>query len=357
MHRILVLGALLAPAVARAESAAPPPREAVDLLIVADVEREVIAPAIPALVDRLLEQFPEWEAALALHVGVIGRDDGALREVATADCAAAPAGRYVEYEQDAWNGDGQNFDGALADAIACLVGGERLAQPLAAIRRALDGTVADNDGFRRPGSTLAILIVTDGEDCSTDGAPLDAFACAADAWECTPPIDGTPQAHTCVVDDTPATLDAVAAHVDFAATLTGDAWQVPVGLIRGAREPVAVVEGPAIAPSCAAATPALRLDAYATSFPHASVGDLCGGIDADDLAAFAAQVRAATFPRPPDGEWPPRDGGVPPLVDGATDPSLDDGPSGCGCAATTPAGAAPIALFLVLGLALLARRP
>jgi hypothetical protein len=48
-------------------------------------------------------------------------------------------------------------------------------QPLAAMRLALEKTRAGdvNDGFRRPGARLAVVLITDEDDCSETAAPFD----------------------------------------------------------------------------------------------------------------------------------------------------------------------------------------
>jgi len=103
-------------------------------------------------------------------------------------------------------------------ALQCmaLVGdsGCALVSPLEAMKRALDGHLAENSGFLRPNAMLAVVIVTDKEDCSVsntrradsdprsrnctivdDNAPLDcfnpAFRCLARGLRCDQPIGTT----------------------------------------------------------------------------------------------------------------------------------------------------------------------
>lgn len=63
----------------------------------------------------------------------------------------------------------RNFDGTLYDTFACITDlgtdGCGFEQPLEAMRAALDNNPA-NEGFLRDGSVLAVIFVTDEDDCS-----------------------------------------------------------------------------------------------------------------------------------------------------------------------------------------------
>lgn len=65
---------------------------------------------------------------------------------------------------------GQVVDNGPVLALQCLAmlgdGGCRISSPLESARRALDGHLAANRGFRRPDATLYVLFLTDGDDCS-----------------------------------------------------------------------------------------------------------------------------------------------------------------------------------------------
>jgi hypothetical protein len=65
-----------------------------------------------------------------------------------------------------------NYTGTLDQALACIshVGdaGCGFESPLEAMKRALDGSRAENAGFLRPGAFLAVVILTDEDDCSAD---------------------------------------------------------------------------------------------------------------------------------------------------------------------------------------------
>jgi hypothetical protein len=340
---VLLLSPLLVMAAGRAgraESWVPPPGAELDLLVVVDSspamaeERAALAPALGALVEQVARDLEsDHGVGLSLHVGLVtadlgagphalpgcvpGGDGGRLRAVASGDCAG-PTGAFVVREVDEWGGEIRNFEGELGDAVACIVPRELdgcvVQQPMAAARLALDGTVTDNIGFLRPTAALAILVVSNQEDCSAADAAtffdpasgaVTSYRCAAQGWTCTPPIDGTPQSHTGCYPAAGAPLIAPFDLTSAVSAVKSEPWRIAVGVLRGPAEPVHVTAGPAIAPSCGAgapiaASPALRIDAFAGLFAHAWLGDLCGG----DLNPFRDAIYAAIHdPGPaPDGD-------------------------------------------------------
>lgn len=121
-----------------------------------------------------------------LHVGVVstdmgtgtfavpgcfdGGDGAALQNAPRLNGCQAPTERYLS---DYGEGTDTNFgDQKLTDAFACIsqlgTSGCRFEQPLAAMKRALDGSQASNAGFLRPGAALGVVILTDEDDCSVD---------------------------------------------------------------------------------------------------------------------------------------------------------------------------------------------
>src|SRR5690606_11799852 len=63
-----------------------------------------------------------------------------------------------------------NFEGGIEESFQCMaVLGSRgceYEQPLEAMRRALDGSVAENAGFLRADAVLGVVFLTDEDDCS-----------------------------------------------------------------------------------------------------------------------------------------------------------------------------------------------
>jgi len=200
-------GACGAPA---AEPASPPCRwnehripvtaaasDAVDILFVVDdsggtlADQRRVAEAIPALLDRLshppdedADGYPDAPIVTDVHFGVVSSDlgtlgffvrgcpdpldgeDGILHDSAlqTAQDCDTSYPRYLHFLE----GDDP---AAIAHDVACVeVLGEdgcSFQQPLAAARRALIDHAGDtNAGFLRDDTLLAIVFVTNGDDCS-----------------------------------------------------------------------------------------------------------------------------------------------------------------------------------------------
>ncbi|MBI2896412.1 MAG: hypothetical protein HYY06_22835 [Deltaproteobacteria bacterium] len=166
----------------------------VDLLFVVDnsnsmaEEQENLVANFPRLLDGLTTPPDEdgdggadYAPVADLHVGVItsdvgdgghatptcgaAGDDGILvsaARVASDDCADRELGPWLE-----------GPSGSLASDFACLArvgtSGCGIEQPLEAVRRALiDHGDDENAGFLRDDSVLAIVFVTDEDDCTVD---------------------------------------------------------------------------------------------------------------------------------------------------------------------------------------------
>lgn len=270
------------------------------------------------------QNYQNFVAALAqfptglpdLHLGVVtssvdvGRDvsslachpargtDGVLQNAPRdprATCAAPTGDRFLSDAAAPGGGRVTNYRGALADALACIssVGdtGCGLEAPLEAIRRALDGSRPENAGFLRRGALLAVVILTDEDDCSADpqlfaqppvAADSRDFVCAQQAYQCEPAITAVGPHTGCRVRHDGLLRDPR----DYAAFLAGIKGPagVAVALIAGDPSP-SLATGPlttplqqsvAVLPSCSATIngtfaigrPALRLDEF-----RAALGD------------------------------------------------------------------------------------
>ncbi len=129
-----------------------------------------------------------------LHVGVVstdlgtgtwsvpgcvdGGDGAALQNAPRLSGCEAPDGRFLRDYSDGTGRDTNFGQQSLTDAFACIsqlgTSGCQFEQPLEAMRRALDGEAAVNDGFLRPGAALGVVIITDEDDCSvTDNGIFD----------------------------------------------------------------------------------------------------------------------------------------------------------------------------------------
>ncbi|MBA3539243.1 MAG: VWA domain-containing protein [Deltaproteobacteria bacterium] len=278
----------------------------------------------PSMTDKqasLAANFPRMMDALAqldgglpnLHIGVVTSDmgtnggpaigagqgactgvgkDGALQ------ASSAFTGTWISDVDDGAGGRTRNYDPAVAELPAvftqlALVGdaGCGFEQPLAAMRRALINPA--NAGFVRPEANLAIVILTDEDDCSALGStlfgpdsealgPLQSFRCFEHGVVCDPDAPRevgikqgcVPRADSLFVEDVQPFVDAVLA-------TKGDPRKVLVGAIVGDPGVVAVeLRTPSgtpqisLAHSCTfegpsgpqVADPAVRLAAFLDAF-------------------------------------------------------------------------------------------
>lgn len=396
----LTLGLTLGPALAAAESAPlPPPVEQVDVLVVVDStagmadERAALAGAIDDFVRDLQDAFPgDYGTALSLHLGVITADLGAGGH-AHAGCAgdgdggalrggcAAVDGAFLQAEVTQWGKATTNFDGEIGAAATCLVpielDGCPFQQPLGAAVTALTSTDPANAGFLRPDALLAVLVVSNQDDCSAPAAffdpastalgPATPLRCAQQGWTCTPPLDGTPQVHGACAAAVDGPMRGIGELVAGLEALKTEPGRIVVGTLRGSPSPVEVVaagDGAVVAPSCGAGTdlaaaPGLRLDAFAAAFPerHAA-GLVCldgYGTWLDEVVATIHTAAVGEPVEPPPGRdagdadwycdggwWEPTDAGEP--GGAGADPDAD----GCSAGGGASGGATALTLLALL---------
>jgi hypothetical protein len=173
--------------------------------------------------DSLRRYFPDFMEPLKslpnvpdLHIGIVtsdlgagllqpapggcvpGGDRGVLQNAPRGDtCAAShlldPNQRFLTFAPDPDGGPARtNFTGDIADAFACYAavgeGGCGFEHQLGAVRAALAGCdtpggceISANEGFLRPDAYLAVVILTDEDDCSApaDSGLFDMSAAAA----------------------------------------------------------------------------------------------------------------------------------------------------------------------------------
>lgn len=249
------------------------PTTQLDVLFVVDnsgsseeVQENVIA-AFPTFTARLESRFAG--TLPDLHVGVISGsvgvaghaisrcegdgDDGKL--LARGFCEVQ-VGLWIEDAPDG-GGRARNYTGTLDATFACIaklgIDGCGFQQHLTAIRRALDGRHAEHMGFVRPGAILAVVIVTDDDDCSAaDSAvydpdpnagvgPLSTFRCAKYGWLCNDAE--LPDAEATYTDCAPRTdsfLVDPADTVSFLQGLKQDPRMVVMAGVFADRSPVSV---------------------------------------------------------------------------------------------------------------------
>lgn len=260
-------------------------------------------------------------------VGLAGRggcagvgDDGALQHASAPELTEG----YLSdvFDASLAGGRARNYTGDLRDAFARLAGvgdgGCGFEQPLAAMRRALANPA--NAGFFRPDANLAVVIVSDEDDCSLldpallggDPAlgPLLSFRCFEHGVACDPDAPRTPgDKQRCVPRDGSRLVESVAPFVDALLAVKPDPRQVMVAAIAGDPQPVAVAltvpttggpPTPALAPSCQfagpggaeRADPAVRLAAFVAAFPgRAQLTSICSGDLTASLDAIGTSAK------------------------------------------------------------------
>ncbi len=125
-------------------------------------------------------------------VGCEGDGGGGRLQSAPQGACAGPTDPFIIDEDDGMGGRRRNYDGSLDGVFSCIARlgttGCGFEQPFAAARAALDGTVPENAGFLRPGALLAVVFLSDEDDCSVsdpamfdpaqtdDADPLGAFS-------------------------------------------------------------------------------------------------------------------------------------------------------------------------------------
>src|SRR5262245_10491184 len=160
----------------------------VDILFVVDdsgsmkEEQDSLTTNFPRFIDRL----STLQGGLpSVHIGVVSTDVGtgtdaiqscnALGDdghLLTNNCTGLNGGAtYIEDVDVAGGGRQQNYSGNLPSLFACMAhlgtGGCGAEQPLQSMRLALDPARNKNPGFLRDNAFLAVVIISDEDDCST----------------------------------------------------------------------------------------------------------------------------------------------------------------------------------------------
>jgi hypothetical protein len=256
-------------------------------------------------------------------------DNGKLQATARVPGCAPPTGSYIIDLANPSGGRTTNYPSSetLADAFACIAqlgtSGCELEAPLEAIKRALDPNgpnAAANAGFVRDGAYLAIVIVTDEDDCSIgdpsifalpagQAGPADFRCQPLYAYTCDQPISATAAAS--YTSCTPRVGSYLADPSSYAQLLTStikNAQQTVVAVIGGDAMPT-IATGPitspfaqslALLPSCstqvngqtAIARPGIRLASFASQFgDHGLFETIC----ADDYSQAITNIGNLLF--------------------------------------------------------------
>jgi hypothetical protein len=293
---------------------------------------------------NLRRNFPVFTAALKnlpqglpnVHIGVVSSNLGSGRANARGcmgdgdggrfqsepraqgGSCAGPRGKYIIAV-----GPNHNFDGDVDQAFACIAelgtSGCGFEQPLASLRQALDPDEAppENEGFLREEAVLALILLTDEDDCSVPPdsdllvtsssdprGPLSSFRCAEFGHICGD--SRPPRTPAGPLTDCRSAEDGVLLNVselaEFFKTLKADPNDVMVAAIAGPPTPYTIRLGqegtgsgsrlvPLLAPSCTSAngsaTPAVRVNEFADAFGlNGNFFSIC----ADDFTPVMARI-------------------------------------------------------------------
>jgi hypothetical protein len=313
------------------------PKRKLDLLVVDDDSASMVEEQRNLARDfpRVLEALRSLDGGLpSLHIGIVSTDvgagvpgdstckgsgdDGKLLVGAACGPSLTPASTFIQIDGEA-QGDATNLTGGagtLSDTFSCmaLLGdkGCGFEQPLEAMKRAL--SPGKNPGFLRADAVLAVLFLSDEDDCSTTNpdkifatdpsvlGPRVSFRCFEYGVTCDQTGRGFGMRTHCAPEATGAYLSHPDGYAQFLKDLKGtgtaDDDDVVVAGILGNATPVAVDKDPdnakraALAPSCGArstgtATPAIRTQRFLSRFPgRSSQASICQ----DDYASSMSQI-------------------------------------------------------------------
>ena len=172
--------------------------------------------ALTANFPRFMQILSQIEGGLPnVHIGVISQDIGAGGFTVGGNCSGAgddgrllatprvpgcspPTASFIEDIEGAGGARIKNYSGTLEDTFSCIAtlgpDGCGFEQHLGSLQKALVGN-ANNAGFLRRDAYLAIIIISDEDDCTAHDrelynasnaqvGPLADFRCFEWGWEC-----------------------------------------------------------------------------------------------------------------------------------------------------------------------------
>ncbi len=172
------------------------PKDKVDVLFMMDdsagaPKQARFRAAFPQFLQTL-DAFATTKA-VSYHFGVVTSDLGApgitcgssrgaklqAKGAAAINCAGPTSGNFLVYDQQdpANNNIPAGQDAASTFTCMAAVGdkGCGFEMPLEAVYRALHDPIAENAGFLREDAVLAVILLTDEDDCSVDDPASDLF--------------------------------------------------------------------------------------------------------------------------------------------------------------------------------------
>ncbi|HEY4239398.1 MAG TPA: hypothetical protein VGM88_06255 [Kofleriaceae bacterium] len=238
------------------------------------------------------------------------------------------SGTYIDTENTADLVNTVPF--TLAQMVQVGASGCGFEQPLAAMKAALDGSNGGNAGFLRDDATLAVVILTDEDDCSASHGqtlfsadtsvvgPMESFRCTRFGVTCSGGgatsdamnMAGNKTGCTGSTDDT--YVEPPSMYVDYLKSLKSDPSNILVNVIAGPTSPFGVelrAPGsgqdpiPALAHSCMytggdgeeVADPAVRLQDFANGFVAANTFSTICQADLSPATTLIGSLAAAKF--------------------------------------------------------------
>ncbi|HSD90530.1 MAG TPA: hypothetical protein VLB44_23555 [Kofleriaceae bacterium] len=334
-------------------------------LVPATVNRDVdllfIIDDSPSMLDKqanLKSSFPNLVSVLAtvqgglpnIHLGVIttdmgskGADDtvagpgigsgpgscsGSGKDGVLQTFGAPVTGNYLSDLDDGTGNRVKNYTGTLEAAFSAMAsagaGGCGFEQPLAALRRSFEN--ATNAGFIRSTARLAIVLLSDEDDCSmshstlmgSDTAtlgPLQSFRCTRFGVQCdvagttTDEMNALGGKDACHSNEQSAYVADLARYSSFLSTLKADPREVIFGAIVGATSPFSVEPRsppgggtaiPALAHSCSytgaagteVADPPARIAQLAGNLRRGSIDSVCNGNLAGVMTSMGQRIKS-----------------------------------------------------------------
>lgn len=351
----------------------PPAPDMLDVLFVVDnsgsmaEEQASMAANFQALIEQL-ENMPSGMPSL--HVGVVSTDVGAgphtsgcegvgdngtlIAEPSLLSDCTGPTDAFIKRSVLADGSISTNYSGSLAETFQCIanigVTGCGFEQPLESMRRAL----GSNPGFLRAEASLAIIIISDEDDCSAsdlglfdpneDGelGPMSSFRCTEQGLLCDGevPLRSAKSYTSCAPAPSANWLFHPDEFVSFLSGLKGGTDGIMVAVIAGDRNGLSVdeVDGhPSVSPSCSSgngtAIGAYRLGYFAEQFDNNLVTSICEPELTGALASTGAMLADALKGADDDNETLPE----------------EESQAG-GCSTTGGGGSGLLALFALIGL-------
>lgn len=299
-----------------------------------DAEQRSLALEFPKMID-VLQQI---EGGLPnVHIGVISTDlgagpypsdgcddgagkNGALQASPRESGCTPPMGSFISDVEDENGNRMRNYTGSLGDTFSCIAKlgtqGCGFEQPLEAMRRALNGSNPGNAPFLRDDALLAVIFITDEDDCSAELTemfapstdpesflgPKKSFRCFEFGVTCDVADPRELGDRTsCQPNENSQYMHGVQQYIEFLRGVKKWENQIMVAGIIGKPEPIRVVLDDdnyrALDYSCgsagedAQAVPPVRLKAFLDAFEQKTIHSICEPNLAPALTDIAEKMK------------------------------------------------------------------